>query len=58
MHNEHQEVVMEDVIYLRIDGDEVTVSRFFEEPVALRASITAMDFLKHTVTLVPLEQSK
>ena len=58
MRDDHQEVVMEDVIYLRIDGDEVTVSRFFEEPVALHASVTALEFLKHTVTLVPLEGEK
>ncbi len=56
--DEHQEIVMEDVIYLRIDGDEVEVSRFFEEPVVLRASVKALDFLKHTITLVPLEGEK
>ncbi len=58
MRDEHKEVILEDVIYLRIDGDEVSCSRFFEEPVTVRASVTELDFLKHTVTLVPIEGEK
>jgi predicted RNA-binding protein len=48
------EIIMKDVIQLRLEGDKIWLSRFFEEPVSMRASIEEIDFLKHTVRITPL----
>ncbi|MDD3828492.1 MAG: CooT family nickel-binding protein [Anaerolineaceae bacterium] len=48
--------VMRDVVLLEpVDGG-VRLQAFFEEPVILPARIGRIDFLKHTVTLVPAEE--
>ncbi len=50
-----KEEIMRDVILLEpVDGG-VRLQAFFEEPVVVRARIGRIDFLKHTVTLVPVE---
>lgn len=46
---------MEDVILLQVEGDRIQLSQFFEAPTALHASVKEVDFLKHTVTLIPTE---
>jgi predicted RNA-binding protein len=48
------EIIMKDVIQLRLEGDEIWLSRFFEEPVSMRANIKEIDFLKHTVRINPI----
>jgi predicted RNA-binding protein len=55
LHNEKSETIMEDVTHLKVEGEKVWLSRFFEPPTALRAVLKEADFLKHTVILVPLE---
>ena len=52
-----RELVMSDVIHLRVEGETVWLSRFFEEPVAIRGTIREADFLKHTVILEPVSES-
>jgi predicted RNA-binding protein len=50
---ERLEEVMQDVILLETTADGVRLSTFFEEPQTVRARIGRIDFLKHTITLVP-----
>ena len=46
---------MRDVILLEPVEGGLRLQAFFEEPVILQARISRIDFLKHTVTLVPVE---
>lgn len=55
LHNDKRETVMEDVTHLKVEGDRVWLSRFFEPPTSLRATVKEADFLKHTIVLMPLE---
>ena len=50
---ERSEEIMQDVILLETTADGVRLSTFFEEPQTVRARIGRIDFLKHTVTLIP-----
>ena len=50
---ERSEEIMQDVIMLETTADGVRMSTFFEEPQTVRARIGRIDFLKHTITLVP-----
>jgi predicted RNA-binding protein len=45
--------IMRDVILLEPVEDGVQLQAFFEEPLIVQARIGRIDFLKHTVTLVP-----
>lgn len=47
--------IMRDVVLLEPVEEGVRLQAFFEEPVILQARIGRIDFLKHTVTLVPTE---
>jgi predicted RNA-binding protein len=47
--------IMRDVVLLEPVEDGLRLQAFFEEPVVLQARIQRIDFLKHTVTLVPTE---
>ena len=50
--------VMRDVVLLEpVDGG-VRLQAFFEEPVVVKARVSRIDFLKHTVTLTPLEEGE
>jgi predicted RNA-binding protein len=53
--NEQQKEIMRDVILLEPVKEGVRLQAFFEEPIIMHARIGRIDFLKHTVTLVPLE---
>lgn len=55
---EEKQEIMRDVIALEADGDEVRIRSFFDAPQTLRARVRQIDFLKHTVTLEPLEQTE
>ena len=50
---EQSEEIMQDVILLETTADGVRLSTFFEAPQTVRARIGRIDFLKHTITLVP-----
>ena len=50
---ERSEEIMQDVILLETTADGVRLSTFFEAPQTVRARIGRIDFLKHTITLVP-----
>jgi len=50
---EESEEIMQDVILLETTADGVRLSAFFEEPRTVQARVGQIDFLKHTVTLVP-----
>lgn len=55
IQDEKSEMFMEDVINLKVDGTNIWISRFFEEPMLLRGSVFEVDFLKHTVKVRPHE---
>ncbi len=57
--NGQEEEIMRDVILLEPEEEEggLRLQAFFEEPVTVKARIARIDFLKHTVTLIPTEAS-
>jgi predicted RNA-binding protein len=56
--NGNQELVMNDVANLLVEGDTVWVSQLLEEPVAVQAIIKEADFLRHTVVLAAIEDMR
>ena len=58
LHQNTSETIMEDVTHLKVEGEEVWLSRFFEPPTSIRATVKEVDFLKHTVILVPLDGNR
>ena len=48
--------LMRDVVLLEPVQDGLRLQAFFEEPVTVQARVERIDFLKHTVTLVPLPE--
>ena len=50
-----EEEIMRDVILLEPVEDGLRLQVFFEEPVVVKARVSRIDFLKHSVTLVPTE---
>jgi predicted RNA-binding protein len=48
--------LMRDVILLEPVEEGLRLQAFFEEPVTVRARVERIDFLKHTVTLVPVSE--
>ncbi|MBC7259195.1 MAG: CooT family nickel-binding protein [Chloroflexi bacterium] len=55
---EQKEEVTRDVILLQEVEGGVRIQSFFDAPVTLRARVREIDFLKHNVTLEPLEQEE
>jgi predicted RNA-binding protein len=55
VQNDQEKEIMRDVILLEPVEQGVRLQAFFEEPVIVQARIGRIDFLKHTVTLVPVE---
>jgi len=55
-HNGQEQEIMRDVVLLEPVQEGVRLQAFFEEPVVLQARIGRIDFLKHTVTLLPTEE--
>jgi predicted RNA-binding protein len=47
--------IMRDVVLLEPVEGGLKLQAFFEDPVVLQARIERIDFLKHTVTLVPAD---
>jgi len=53
--DDQEEEIMRDVVLLEpVDGG-LRLQAFFEEPVVVKAQVSRIDFLKHSVTLVPTE---
>jgi predicted RNA-binding protein len=50
-----EEEIMRDVILLEPVEEGLRLQAFFEEPVLVQAAVSRVDFLKHTVTLIPTE---
>jgi len=48
-----EEEIMRDVILLETMANGIRLATLFEEPQTVWARIRRIDFLKHTVTLVP-----
>jgi len=48
-----EEQIVRDVILLETMANGIRLATLFEEPQTVRARIRRIDFLKHTVTLVP-----
>lgn len=48
--------LMRDVVLLEPVQGGLLLQAFFEEPVTVRARVERIDFLKHTVTLVPVPE--
>jgi predicted RNA-binding protein len=55
--NGQEEEIMRDLVLLEPVEDGLRLQAFFEEPVIVKARVSRVDFLKHTVTLVPTEES-
>ena len=55
---DQEKEILRDVILLEPVAEGVRLQAFFEEPVILPARIDRIDFLKHTVTLLPLEEGQ
>jgi predicted RNA-binding protein len=54
----HEKEILRDAILLESVEGGVRLQAFFEEPLSLPAKIDRIDFLKHTVTLLPLEEGQ
>ncbi len=50
-----EEKIMSDVVLLEPVEEGLRLQAFFEDPVTVQARVERIDFLKHTVTLVPAE---
>ena len=50
-----ERVIMRDVILLVPQKDGLRLQALFEEPVTVKAEVSRIDFLNHTVTLAPRE---
>ena len=48
--------IMRDVILLEPVEDGLRLHTFFEDPMVVKARVSHIDFLKHTVRLVPMEE--
>jgi predicted RNA-binding protein len=48
--------LMRDVVLLEPADEGLRLQAFFEEPVTIQARIERIDFLRHTVTLVPVSE--
>jgi predicted RNA-binding protein len=53
-----QEEVMREVTFLEVTDEGVRVAAFFEEPRLVSAKVAAIDFLRHTVTLLPAAEGQ
>lgn len=49
---------MREVTFLEATDEGVCVATFFEEPRFVRATVATVDFLKHTVILVPYSEGE
>lgn len=49
--------IMEDVVFVELIQEGVLLSRFFEEPVMIPASLRSIDLLKHTVNLESVSET-
>jgi predicted RNA-binding protein len=58
VQNDQEKEIMREVILLEPVQDGVQLQAFFEEPMVMQARIGRIDFLKHTVTLVPMEEGQ
>jgi predicted RNA-binding protein len=48
--------LMRDVVLLEPVQDGLRLQAFFKEPVTVQARVERIDFLRHTVTLVPVSK--
>ena len=55
--NGQEEEIMRDLVLLEPVQGGLRLQAFFEEPVVLDAQVRRIDFLKHSVTLVPAEET-
>jgi predicted RNA-binding protein len=55
VQNGEEKEILRDVVLLEPAEDGLRLQAFFEEPITVQARVERIDFLKHTVTLVPAE---
>ncbi|QJA06662.1 CooT family nickel-binding protein [Thermosulfurimonas marina] len=48
---DQEEELMRDVVALEMQGEEILLKAFFEEPRRVKGRLREIDFLKHTVVL-------
>jgi predicted RNA-binding protein len=53
---DQRQEVMREVIRMAPVAEGVRLQTFFEEPVVVHGRVTEIDFLKHTVTLIPIPE--
>lgn len=58
LKNGQREEIMHDATLLEVTDDGVRIATFFEEPRFVRAKVAIIDFLKHTVILVPYSEGE
>ena len=57
IEEDREELLLEDVASLEVDGDRVTMKTLFGEPVSLRAHIVEIDLMRHKVLLAKEEKT-
>jgi len=55
VQDDQEREIMRDVILLEPYENGLRLQALFEEPVIVKAEVSRIDFLRHTVTLTPLE---
>jgi predicted RNA-binding protein len=55
--NGQEEEIMRDLVLLEPGEGGLRLQAFFEEPVIVDAQVRRIDFLKHSVMLVPAEET-
>ena len=55
VQDDQEQEIMRDVILLEPYENGLRLQALFEEPVIVKAEVSRIDFLRHTVTLTPLE---
>ena len=46
-----EELVLEEVVWVEVDGNRVTLKSLFGEPLSLTAKIKTVDLMKHRILL-------
>ena len=51
LKDDQEELVLEDVAFVEVDGDRITMKTLFGEPVSLKAQVEHIDLMKHRIVL-------
>lgn len=51
LNQDQEELLLEDVAWVAVEGDQVTMRTLFGEPISLTARIKKIDLMKHRIIL-------